>query len=117
MMYPKPVYKKRRKQHKPSILQRKDGTCYLCIRLDGDYRRKPLQEHHIFGGPNRIHSEAHGLKVYLCIDHHTAGPAAVHNNADNMRMLQKDGQRAFEREHTRAEFMKIFGKNYLEEKI
>lgn len=65
MMYPKPVYKKKRKQHKPSILQRKDGTCYLCTRLDGFYGRQPLQEHHIFGGPNRIHSEAYGLKVYL----------------------------------------------------
>lgn len=115
MMYPKPVYKKKRKQHKPSILQFKDGTCYLCTRLNGDYGRKPLQEHHIFGGPNRIHSEAYGLKVYLCIEHHTAGPAAVHNNADNMRKLQRDGQRAFEREHTRVEFMNIFRKNYLEE--
>lgn len=53
--------------------------------------------------------------MYLCIEHHTAGPAAVHNNADNMRKLQRDGQRAFEREHTRVEFMNIFRKNYLEE--
>ena len=112
-MYPKPEYKKRRRKHKPSILQSKDGTCYLCTRLDGYYGRKQLQEHHIFGGPNRIHSEAYGLKVYLCIEHHTCGPAAVHNNAEYMRLLHQDGQRAFERDHTREEFMKIFGRNYL----
>ena len=39
----------------------------------------------------------------------------VHNNADNMRKLQRDGQRAFEREHTRVEFMNIFRKNYLDD--
>mgnify|MGYP004458049065 CR=1 FL=1 len=115
MMYPKPAYKKRRKQHKKSILQAKDGTCYLCTRLNGDYSHKTLQEHHIFGGANRIHSEAYGLKVYLCVEHHTEGKAAVHNNIDNMRLLQAEGQRAFEREHTRAEFMRIFGRNYLED--
>ena len=115
MMYPKTARRKKRKKHMPSILQTKDGTCYLCTRLNGDFSHKTLQEHHIFGGPNRIHSEAYGLKVYLCVEHHTEGKAAVHNNIDNMRLLQREGQRVFEREHTRSEFMKIFGRNYLEE--
>lgn len=30
-------------------------------------------------------------------------------------MLPEDGQRAFEQKYTREEFMKMFGKNYLEE--
>lgn len=64
MMYPKPQRKKKRKKHKASILHCKDGTCYLCMKLKGDYRRYPVvHEHHIYDGPNRQNSEAEGLKV------------------------------------------------------
>ena len=59
--------------------------------------QKAVHEHHIFGGSNRDKSEATGLKVYLCLDHHVNGKEAVHKT------------------HTREEFMKLFGKNYLEE--
>ena len=116
MMYPKPQRKKKRKKHKASILHCKDGTCYLCMKLKGDYRRYPVvHEHHIYDGPNRQNSEAEGLKVYLCLDHHIMGPEAVHNNHKNMRILHRDGQRAYERTHSRAEFMSLIGRNYLDE--
>ena len=116
MMYPKPQRKKKRKKHKASILHCKDGTCYLCMKLKGDYRRYPVvHEHHIYDGPNRKNSEAEGLKVYLCLDHHIMGPEAVHNNHKNMRILHRDGQRAYERTHSRAEFMSLIGRNYLDE--
>lgn len=116
MLFPKPTRKKKRKTHKPSILHQKDGTCYLCMKLKGDYRIHPVvHEHHIFDGPNRQISEAEGLKVYLCLGHHIDGKEAVHNNIENMRFLQQEGQRAYERTHTRAEFMKIIGRNYLED--
>ena len=47
-----------------SKMQRKDGRCYLCIKLYGDERMHSiLHEHHVFGGPNRALSEAEGLKV------------------------------------------------------
>ena len=59
--------------------------------------------------------KAEGLKVYLCLEHHISGKEAVHNNAEMMKVLRQDGQRAFEKTHTREEFMKLFGKNYLEE--
>ncbi len=114
LKYEKPHKYKIRRAHPKSILQEKDGTCYLCAR-NGDYRKKTVQEHHVFGGPNRIHSESHGLKVYLCLQHHTAGPEAVHNNIQNMRTLQQDAQRAFEENHTREEFVKLIGRNFLEE--
>ncbi len=107
--------KGKKKKHKPSLLHCKDGTCYLCMLLHDDYRTHyPLHEHHIFGGPNRKISEAEGLKVYLCLNHHTVGPVAVHNNQTNMRLLQQEGQRAYEQTHTRTEFMELFGRNYLE---
>lgn len=116
MMIPKPQRKKKRRKHKDSILHCKDGTCYLCIMLDNNYRIHPIvHEHHIYGGPNRARSEAEGLKVYLCLAHHIDGPQAVHNNQNHMRILQEDGQRAFERTHTREEFMELIGRNFLDE--
>lgn len=116
MMFPKPQRKKKRKMHKPSIMHRKDGTCYLCMKLQEDYRIHPVvHEHHIYNGPNRFISEAEGMKVYLCPEHHILGPHAVHNNQENMRILQQDCQRIYERKHTREEFMELIGKNYLDE--
>lgn len=97
-----------------SKMQRKDGRCYLCMKLHGSERiHTTLHEHHIFGGPNRSLSEAEGLKVFLCLGHHTSGPEAVHNNIKNMRLLQQDGQQVFEETHTREEFMQKFGRNFL----
>lgn len=116
MMYPKEKHVKKRKKHKSSILQEKNGCCYLCMKLDHDYRHHfVLHEHHVFGGANRSKSEAEGLKVYLCLQHHIDGPAAVHNNHDNMRLVQQDAQRKYELTHTRKEFMELMGRNYLEE--
>lgn len=85
-----------------SIMHRKeDKTCYLCMKLHHNYSRHGnLEEHHVmYGGQNRRLSEKYGLKVYLCINHHTydGGPEAVHRNDDIRRMLEKDAQRAFER--------------------
>ena len=107
---------RKRKKHKASILHCKDGTCYLCIKLKGDYHKYPVvHEHHIYDGPNRRHSEAEGLKVYLCPEHHVIGREAVHNNSKNMRLLQQDAQRAYEKTHSREEFMELIGRNYLGE--
>lgn len=116
LLFPKIKGKKKRKKHKPSILHIKDGTCYLCMRLHNDHRiHTYTEEHHAFGGnPNREISEAEGLKVYLCPEHHRTGPEAVHNNHDNMLLLQQDAQRAFEQTNSREEFMKLIGRNYLE---
>lgn len=118
LLFPKTQTKKKRKRHKPSILQKKDGTCYLCMLLNDDYRKHDvLHEHHIFGGnSNRNHSEAEGLKVYLCVEHHMTGKDAVHNakNCQEMqKRLHKIGQQEFEKTHTREEFRKIFGRSYL----
>ena len=107
---------KRRKKHKASILQEKGSPCYLCMKMRPHYEwKRAVHEHHIFGGSNRDKSEAEGLKVYLCLEHHISGKEAVHNNAEMIKVLRQDGQRAFEKTHTREEFMKLFGKNYLEE--
>lgn len=95
-----------------SILQSDREYCYLCDKV-GTYNSNYLQKHHIFDGPNRKHSEKEGLYVTLCIAHHTEGAEAVHNNYKNSLLLMKDAQEAYEKRHTRKEFMSVFGKNYL----
>lgn len=92
-------------------------TCYLCAVLEMDFSTKTgLEEHHIFGGnPNRKHSEEHGLKVYLCREHHRESNEAVHrpDRNNHQRLLQEIAQAVFEKKHTREEFVEIFGKSYL----
>ena len=109
------------KKHKKSILQPKDGTCYICSRLHGDYRIKLTEEHHIFyGSANRKVSETEGFKVDLCRRHHNyewgCCPEAVHHNPTGAGMdlwLKQEAQRKYEETHSREEFMKLIGKNYL----
>ena len=96
-----------------SIMQEKDGRCYLCMLLHDDYSVKIVQEHHvIFGRANRKLSEKYGLKIYLCIWHHTEGPEAVHKNAEIARMLKVSAQRIFRKVFPELDWMSIFGKNY-----
>ena len=107
--------KKRKIRHPKSILHDKDGTCYLCMRLNNDYRiHAYLEEHHVIpGAAGRRISEEYGLKVYLCMPHHRGSAAAVHKNHDNMLLIQRDAQQAFERTRTREDWMRTVGRNYL----
>lgn len=117
LLFPKERKKRKRFRHPKSILQNKESrTCYLCGLLHDDWSPKPeLEEHHIFGGPDRILSEAYGLKVYLCPNHHLYGHEAVHYNKKVRQQLQAEGQQTFEREYPQKDFRKIFRKNYINE--
>ena len=89
-----------------SIIQ-EDRSCYLCGRMTD------LERHHVFGGvANRPISERLGLWVYLCHDCHTGQDGAQYDKMKNLR-LKQDAQFAFERKHSRSEWMKLIGKNYL----
>lgn len=113
LMYPKTPAKKKRKKHAKSIIQERDGTCYLC-RLSGNWYPQYVHKHHIFdGNPDRSKSEEWGLTVDLCVNHHTLGPDAVHNNIENMRFLQRIGQQAFEELYGHDKFIEVFKENYL----
>lgn len=81
--------------------------CYVCG------TEEYLHRHHIFGGPNRRWSEKYGLTVWLCGRHHNLSNEGVHFNRELDLHIKQAGQKAFERGHTREEFMQIFGKNYL----
>lgn len=92
-----------------SIIQNKK-ECYITGATVG------LHSHHIFGGANRDNSERYGLKVYLIPELHNMSKNCVHYNRELMDLLHRAGQMAFERKWgTRDAFVKIFGKNYLEE--
>jgi hypothetical protein len=50
----------------------------------------------------------------LCHDHHTGRNGAQYNKEKDL-MLKQHCQRVYEQSHTRAEWMELLGKNYLEE--
>lgn len=97
-----------------SIMHQKDGTCYLCMLLNGDYDdHKITEEHHaVFGWANRNLAERYGLKVYICPEHHRNGENAAHKNYKIAKLLQEKAQEAFERENPNLSFRAIFGMNY-----
>ena len=90
-----------------SLLDTQKYICYRCGRYG------PTEKHHIFGGANRKHSEADGLFVFLCRACHNLPPEGAHFNKDTAEWLHRAGQTAYEQTHTRTEFMKRYGRNYL----
>lgn len=93
-----------------SVIQ-EDDKCYICRMAYG------TEWHHIFGGPNRKHSEEDGLKVRLCRICHDAVHFDKDRSAPLNKALHKIGQEAYEENHTREEFMKRYGRNHLEGNI
>lgn len=90
-----------------SILQT-ERCCWFCGKTVG------LERHHVFAGGRRKISEQNGFTVYLCHDDHTGRNGAQYNKEKDL-MLKRHCQRVYEQTHTRAEWMKLLGKNYLEE--
>lgn len=92
-----------------SILQdRKE--CYFTKSTTG------LHEHHIYYGTGqREISEQNGFKVWLRGDLHNLSKDGVHFNKARDLRLKRACQRKFEETHTRAEFMKLIGRNYLDD--
>lgn len=89
--------------------------CFLCGKNGSS---DPLDRHHIYGGPNRKKSEKYGLVVYLCHNEcHIFGKHAVHNDANVMQRLHEYGQRKAMEENgwSIKDFIREFGKNYLED--
>lgn len=80
-------------------------------------RTTDIHEHHIFyGTSNRKNSEKYGLKVYLTGEYHNLSNKGVHFDKAFDTELKQVGQRAFESTHgSREDFIRIFGKNYLDD--
>lgn len=90
-----------------SIIQDKK-ECLFC------HSTSNLHKHHIFfGSANRKLSEKYGCWCWLCVRHHTSDDG-VHFNRPLDLMLKEYCQQEFEKLHSHEEFMKIFGKNYIQ---
>jgi hypothetical protein len=103
---PKPNYKKQKRAVKCPPVKKE---CYITKATEG------LHKHHIFGGANRKLSEQYGLYVYLVPRLHNMSDDGVHFNREFDLRLKREGQMKFESLYgSREDFLKIFGKNYLE---
>ena len=96
---------KRSDSNRYSIIQPQMTECFFC-------KGNPIEKHEIFfGTANRQNSINHGLVVALCHYHHEQ--VHKHPKEGYDAELKKIGQRKFEENHTRQEFMEIFRRNYL----
>lgn len=90
-----------------SIIQNQK-ECLICKKTSG------LHKHHVFYGPLRKVSEKNGLTVWLCGRHHNLSKYGVHFDRDLDLQIKALAQKRFEENHSRKEFMKLIGRNYLE---
>ena len=83
-------------------------TCVVCGSPN-------IELHHvIYGTANRALSESFGYVIPLCREHHT-GKCGIHFDKVLDLHWKQEAQRDFERRHgTREDFIKVFGRNYLE---
>jgi hypothetical protein len=77
-------------------------ACARCGR-PADHR------HHVFGGPNRKHSEKYGLVADLCVECHTE----VHRNYNESLKLKRQFQALFLESHSEDEWWATFRRSYL----
>jgi hypothetical protein len=93
-----------------SILQ-DEKECYVTGRADG------LQEHHVyFGCGQRSVSEKNGFKVFLRPEYHLACYDGSVHACPGQGLdfeLKQACQLKFEETHTREDFMRLIGRNYL----
>lgn len=95
--------------HSISVLQGREKECYVTGRTDR------LHKHHIyFGTGNRAVSDKYGFWVWLIPELHNMSDEGIHNGNIELDLeLKRECQRAFEEDHTRAEFIRLIGKSYL----
>lgn len=81
--------------------------CFIC-------GMSPVQIHHCIGGCRRKLSDSDGLVVPLCLEHHLDSKNGVHGQNTALKLaLMRQAQTAYEKTHSREEFMARYGKNYL----
>lgn len=92
-----------------SILQT-EKVCYITGQTNN------LHRHHIFAGGRRKISEENGFVVYLAGWLHNQSNEGVHgkNGHELDLMLKRHCQMAYEKDHSREEFIRLIGKNYLD---
>ena len=101
--YPKPKVRKKRAKNNPV------PTIHDSCRYHGT---PYAQTHEVYGGAGRRQlSIQYGLQVKLCDSCHRE---VTYNPKGQKAMeLKTEYQKKFEQNHTRDEFIRIFGKSYL----
>ncbi len=90
-----------------SILQ-KEKECFKTGRTDN------LHRHHIYFSANRKVSEEHGFWVWLTGEWHNQDSRVdVHHNREFDLLLKRECQEKYEESHTREDFLKLIGRNYI----
>ena len=90
-----------------SIVQDKKA-CLVCKTTLG------LHKHHVFFGRGlRQISDKNGFWVWLCGRHHNLSNEGVHFNKELDNEIKKLTQHRYEEEHSRTEFMRLIGMNFL----
>lgn len=93
-----------------SILQKDLTKCFVCGTCVN------IHKHEIYyGSDNRKKSIQHGFYVALCGEHHNLSNKGVHFNKTLDKVLKRACQSEYEKTHSREEFVKIIGRNYLDD--
>ena len=98
-----------------SIIQT-EKECYICRRWYTVKTTRGLEEHHILPGPRRSFSEQHGLKVWLCHQHHNEPGFSAHYNSTVALALKDAAQEKYEDKNgpgAHAAWMAAVGKDYI----
>lgn len=100
----KPIKNKTNKQkqlekNRYSIFTTNLNKCYYCG------KEGKMELHEVYGGSNRTRSIKNGLVVPLC--------RICHSNEEIIQYLRIKLQKEFEKTHSREEFIKLIGKNYI----
>ena len=76
--------------------------CIIC-------GRKKEHLHEVYSGSFRLRSIKNDMVIPLCFEHHRE----IHNNIKLSLYYKQLCQKLYEKNHSREEFIKIFGRNYL----
>ena len=98
-----------------SIMQ-DEKVCYLTKKQGDGSLYGSLDRHEIFFGNDKQTSIKNGFYIYLRHDHHIQDSPfkTPHNSRELDLKLKMECQAKYEETHSRSEFMKLIGKNYLD---
>lgn len=90
-----------------SIIYQDLSNCAICSSNIG------INKYEVFYGAYRNLSIKYGCVIPLCIDHHTKGSNAIHNNRELDLYYKRLFQKKFEELYSHELFIETFKKNYL----
>lgn len=92
---------------KKSIMTEDFDSCFLCGMVASHI-------HHVYGGNGRRNiSDREGFIVPLCVACHTGDQGVHHNRRKDLILKQECEQRYLDLGHSRRDFIKLIGRNYL----